>query len=122
VKENAEYAWSAEKAEFAAISQRARFALQADGLVGDESSWGTRDWPKDALKTLAKLKDEFCVMEFQHRGSTTRDAKMSKFAGCADRATFAGQAQEAEFALLCSGRFNDGSGTSCDDLDQGRQD
>jgi hypothetical protein len=122
VNENAEYAWSAEKAEFAAISQRARFALQADGLVGDESSWGTRDWPKDALKTLAKLKDEFCVMEFQHRGSTTRDAKMSKFAGCADRATFAGQAQEAEFALLCSGRFNGGSGTSCDDLDQGRQD
>ncbi|EFY96282.2 hypothetical protein MAA_08194 [Metarhizium robertsii ARSEF 23] len=95
--ENAEYAWSADEAAFAANSQFARYALRADRLRS-----GSRHWPEDALAALTRLKDEFHAVEFQQRGSTTRNAGEIRFAGCASRAVYAEFAMEAEFAMAVS--------------------
>ncbi|QLI70360.1 uncharacterized protein G6M90_00g070750 [Metarhizium brunneum] len=95
--ENAEYAWSADEAGFAANSQFARYALRADRLRS-----GSRHWPEDALAALTRLKDEFHAVEFQQRGSTTRNAGEIRFAGCAGRAVYADFAMEAEFAMEVS--------------------
>ncbi|KAG8417543.1 hypothetical protein J3458_005040 [Metarhizium acridum] len=101
--ENAEYAWSAETADFAANSEVARYALRANRLAGDGLRIGPSGWPEDALTALTKLKDEFHAVEFQQRGSATRNAEEIKFAGCAGRALYAEFATEAEFALEVSG-------------------
>ncbi|TWU77225.1 hypothetical protein ED733_001091 [Metarhizium rileyi] len=100
--ENAEYAWSAETAEFAAVSETARYALKANSLAGGglvEAAAAAGCWPEEALAALGKLKDEFDSVEFEQRGSATRHARKSKFAGCADWALYAHEATTASFAL-----------------------
>ncbi|KAF7550620.1 hypothetical protein G7Z17_g5597 [Cylindrodendrum hubeiense] len=94
------YAWSADNATFAVISVRAHFAERADRLVS--STMRTKFTPADLSKQLEvfqQLKQEFAGVEDGQKACVAQDAKHVKFAGCADMALYAEQAEEALFAL-----------------------
>lgn len=89
------HAWSADRAEFAAISVRARFARTADRLVPSGTPPGDLTL---ARQTLGKLMRQYELVEERSKGDAASDAETAKFAGCADWATYAREAEEACFA------------------------
>ncbi|KAH6971575.1 hypothetical protein BKA56DRAFT_621300 [Ilyonectria sp. MPI-CAGE-AT-0026] len=94
------YAWSAEDATFAAISVKAHFAARADRIV--QSPTKTEMTSADLAKqfeVFQQLKKEFAGVENNQKGCVAQDAKRAKFAGCADMALYAEQAEEALFSL-----------------------
>lgn len=56
------------------------------------------------LDQLKSLKAELEAAEDQNRGINAGSATTAKLAGCADLATFAWQATEAEFAVMVGGK------------------
>ncbi|KAK2616888.1 hypothetical protein QQS21_000266 [Conoideocrella luteorostrata] len=99
--QEAEYAWSAERADFAAVSEYAQYALKADRLVKNDTVKvieGSDQW-KDAWATLKKLQVEFEMVEDGQRSQAAQDANKVKYAGCADWAIYAAEAKEAQFAM-----------------------
>ncbi|KAK7420524.1 hypothetical protein QQX98_002723 [Neonectria punicea] len=98
------YAWSADEATFAAISSRAHFAERADRIVlPPEGTPSNTAYPTESFKALQSLKREFAGVERGQKASVAQDAKEARFAGCADVAVYAGQAEEAFFALNLAG-------------------
>ncbi|KAH6997336.1 hypothetical protein EDB80DRAFT_781160 [Ilyonectria destructans] len=94
------YAWSADDATFAAISVKAHFAERADRIV--QSPKKTTITSSDLAKqfeVFQQLKKEFAGVENHQKGRVAQDAKHAKFAGCADMALYAEQAEEALFSL-----------------------
>ncbi|KAH7134610.1 hypothetical protein B0J13DRAFT_560776 [Dactylonectria estremocensis] len=94
------YAWSADDATFAAIAVQAHFAEKADRIIppppGGHS--GALDLGKQA-ELFQQLKKEFAGVENHHKAGVAQDAKRAKFAGCADMAVYACQAEEAHFSM-----------------------
>ncbi|KAG6104305.1 hypothetical protein E4U14_005831 [Claviceps sp. LM454 group G7] len=119
--EQAEYAWSADAADFAMVCGHAKYALKADRVLRpgqgagsemtdtDKSQVTDEDKYKDegenaaqlreALHTLMKLHTEYNVVETAQRGCAGQDTGKAKFAGCADWAMYAADAEVAEYVL-----------------------
>lgn len=94
------YAWSADEATFAAISVKAHFAERADRIVQSpkKTTMTSTDLAKQ-FEVFQQLKKEFTGVENHQKGCVAQDAKHAKFAGCADMALYAEQAEEALFSL-----------------------
>ncbi|KAL6412594.1 hypothetical protein AUP68_03797 [Ilyonectria robusta] len=94
------YAWSAEDATFAAVSVKAHFAARADRIVQSpkKTKMNSADLAKQ-FEVFQQLKKEFAGVENNQKGCVAQDAKRAKFAGCADMALYAEQAEEALFSL-----------------------
>ena len=92
----AEYAWSADNADFACVATHARFARRADRVYYN----GTRPatWDHD-IAMLDVMTVEFKVKEEHAKAQPARDAEKAMFAGCADSATYALQAETAMYAV-----------------------
>ncbi|KAJ4313282.1 hypothetical protein N0V84_009511, partial [Fusarium piperis] len=98
--EMAHYAWSAEEATFASISTHARFAQTADRIVKPPSMGKTVSIDMSAeMSELERLQTAFENIEGAQKGQGAQDAERAEFAGCADRALYAEQAEAACFAV-----------------------
>ncbi|CAH0055372.1 unnamed protein product [Clonostachys solani] len=94
--ETTNYAWSACHADFAATAVKAQFALQADrgpGGVGAGRMLSLQD-----NKMIIKKQQQFTTAERAMQGDVGQDAERAQYAGCADFAVYALDAEEAEFA------------------------
>lgn len=103
---NVQYAWSAESAEYAAVSERAHVAWRADRVVVSEAAMDIKEANQRralAMQTLSRLQKDFEAVEDGQKSSAAQDAIMAKFAGCADWALCATEAKEATFALEVTG-------------------
>ncbi|CAG9973298.1 unnamed protein product [Clonostachys byssicola] len=89
------YAWSACHAEFAATAVKARFALRADRASGGGVSGALS---QEDLKMIVKEQQQFAAAERAVQGDVGQDAERARYAGCADFAVYALDAEEAEFA------------------------
>ncbi|KAG6045075.1 hypothetical protein E4U39_002757 [Claviceps sp. Clav50 group G5] len=127
--EEADYAWSADVADFAMVCGHAKYALKADRVLrpgqGAESEITDSDTDKsratngdkdkdedegenkaenaaqlrEALHTLMELHTQYNVVETAQRGCAGQDTGKAKFAGCADWAMYAADAEVAEYVL-----------------------
>ncbi|GAB0133072.1 hypothetical protein EsDP_00001488 [Epichloe bromicola] len=98
--EEVEYAWSADAAEFAMVSARAKYALKADG-ISEKKCAQVEDTGQvdEALYTLMRLQNRFGVVEATQRSRAAQDAGKARFAGCADWALYAVDAEVADYVL-----------------------
>lgn len=98
--EEVEYAWSADVAEFAMVSARAKYALKADGISENKCAQ-VEDTVRvdEALYTLMRLQNRFGVVEATQRSRAAQDAGKARFAGCADWALYAADAEVADYVL-----------------------
>ena len=94
--QSAFYAFSADKAQLAAVASRAEFALNADRVTGPSATW-----PDRSKTELLQLQKEYAVAEYKNRASAAQDVERAKFAACADVATYALEATEAGYAVVC---------------------
>ncbi|KAH7146307.1 hypothetical protein EDB81DRAFT_794833 [Dactylonectria macrodidyma] len=116
------YAWSADDATFAAISVRAHFAEKADRIVPLPPSSHSRDLDlSKQSEVFQQLKQEFAGVENHHKAVVAQDARRAKFAGCADMAVYACQAEEAFFAINQTG-VRDGEGSTIGGFDVSMED
>ncbi|KAG6121160.1 hypothetical protein E4U13_005363 [Claviceps humidiphila] len=123
--EQAEYAWSADVADFAMVCGHAKYALKADRVLrpgqGAESDLTDTDKSqvtnrgkdeseseskaenaaqlREALHTLMKLHTQYNVVETAQRGCAGQDTGKARFAGCADWAMYAADAEVSEYVL-----------------------
>ncbi|KAG5937291.1 hypothetical protein E4U60_002001 [Claviceps pazoutovae] len=125
--EQADYAWSADVADFAMVCGHAKYALKADRVLrpgqGSESEITDTDTDRykhtdksqvtdgdidkdenaaqlrEALHTLMKLHNQYNVVETAQRGCAGQDTGKARFAGCADWALYAADAEVAEYVL-----------------------
>ncbi|KAG5959442.1 hypothetical protein E4U58_004981 [Claviceps cyperi] len=135
--EQADYAWSADVADFAMVCGHAKYALKADRVLrpgqGAESEMTDTDTDtdrykdadksqvtdgdkdkdedegknkvenaaqlRDARHTLMKLHAQYHVVETAQRGCAGQDTGKARFAGCADWAMYAADAEVAEYVL-----------------------
>ncbi|KAG6270202.1 hypothetical protein E4U48_003923 [Claviceps purpurea] len=125
--EQADYAWSADVADFAMVCGHAKYALKADRVLrpgqGSESEITDTDTDRykhtdksqvpdgdidkdenaaqlrEALHTLMKLHTQYNVVETAQRGCAGQDTGKARFAGCADWALYAADAEVAEYVL-----------------------
>ncbi|KAL6362359.1 hypothetical protein LRP88_03638 [Fusarium phalaenopsidis] len=96
----AHYAWSAEEATFASISTHARFAQTADRIVKPPSMGKIVSADMSAeLSELQRLQTAFENIEGAQKAQGAQDAERAEFAGCADRAMYAVQAEAACFVV-----------------------
>ena len=96
----AHYAWSAEEATFASISTHARFAQTADRIVKPPSMGKIISIDMSTeLTELQRLQTAFENIEGAQKAQGAQDAERAEFAGCADRAMYAVQAETACFAV-----------------------
>lgn len=108
--EDVEYAWSADAAEFAMVCKRAKYALKADGVDnagqdGEKEKDAAR--MDEALYTLMRLQTRFGVVEATQKSCAAQDAERARFAGCADWATYAADAEVAEYVWEGGKSFED---------------
>lgn len=101
--EAANYAWSADSCEYAAVATVAVFAYKADRVMGPPPG----RQKVGAKKLMDKLRGEYEVAESQSRADAGRDAKHATFAGCADEANYAGRADVAQYAWEVIGERKD---------------
>ncbi|RTE81330.1 hypothetical protein BHE90_004116, partial [Fusarium euwallaceae] len=98
--QRAHYAWSAEEATFASICTHARFAQTADRIINPPSMGKivSVDMAAETVE-LQRLQTAFENIEGAQKGQGAQDAEWAEFAGCADRAMYAVQAETACFAV-----------------------
>lgn len=99
------FSWSAERATFASVSLEARYALQADHLICSEDT-DTSEYPplcdtqfRRVKSHLHALEKEFTRREHALESVPGQDADEATFAGCADFAEFAREAESAHYVL-----------------------
>lgn len=99
--EEVEYAWSADVAEFAMVSAHAKYALKADGISENKCAQVQDDTGQvdEALYTLMRLQNRFGVVEATQKSRAAQDAGKARFAGCADWALYAADAEVADYVL-----------------------
>lgn len=119
------YAWTADEADFAAISVQARFAYKADRLISTPKNCA--DFTDQALEevraTMKSMGASYDHAEYSAKGMPAQTAGKAKFAGCVDWATYALQAEEAHYAFEVTGPGGDACETvgSCGGGEQNRE-
>ncbi|VUC24411.1 unnamed protein product [Clonostachys rosea] len=93
--DTAVYAWSACQADFAYTAVKAQFAIQADRVSGGGRV--ARVLSQTDLRTIMKKEQHFMAAESAGRGNVGQDAERAQYAGCADFAVYALDAEEADF-------------------------
>lgn len=100
----AQYAWSADEAKFASVATRARFAFTADHVIKPPAEdRPSKEDMSNAMMEMQRLKQEFVALEAAQKGQAARDVENADFAGCADAAFFAQQADMAFYAIRVTG-------------------
>jgi hypothetical protein len=100
----AHYAWSADSATFADVTVRAQFALKADRLAVGSLPAKESPTDKDIQARLQKMSREYSVVEEIERSRPAPDAGTATWAGCADWAVYAREADEAFYAVEVGGK------------------
>jgi hypothetical protein len=102
----ATYAWSAQTARFASVATTARVAIKADNKVSPSAEYMHLLGPtldarglEAARSRLQAYERQFMKLESDMMGLAGNDADKAEFAGCADSAEFALDAERAMYIL-----------------------
>jgi hypothetical protein len=101
--QTADYAWSADKADFASVASIATFAYTADRLVEPPHPAPLEQQTALTRAAMDRLRDECEAAEKSARADAAQNAERAKFAGCADSAKYAMEAEVAYFAWKVKG-------------------